>query len=136
MSKQGNAPLPLAKPESRLVERPWGGFRQYAHNEAVTVSLMTVAPGQRLSLQSHSGRAELWIALDEGALIQVEDEVFAAEAGAEIWIPAGARHRLSSSGPAVRVLEIAFGDWQQDDIRRYADDYDRPDAGEQGQSTR
>jgi mannose-1-phosphate guanylyltransferase/mannose-6-phosphate isomerase len=30
----------------------------------------------------------------------------------------------------VRVLEVAFGNWQQGDIERYADDYARPDQGE------
>ena len=43
---------------------------------------------------------------------------------------AGARHRLGSSGGTVRVLEVAFGNWQQEDIRRYEDDYDRPAEGE------
>ena len=53
-----------------------------------------------------------------------------AEAGDEIWIPGGAKHRLSSRGPAVRFLEVAFGNWQQEDIRRYEDDYQRPETGE------
>lgn len=123
-------PIPAAQPAVALVERPWGVFRQYAHNQPVTVSLMTVAPGQQLSLQSHTGRAELWIVLDDGARVQVGDQVQHPHAGDEIWIPAGARHRLSSSGPAVRVLEVAFGNWQQADITRYADDYARPEQGE------
>lgn len=130
MSESDRGALPDAKPAGRQVIRPWGSFMQYAHNEEVTVSLMMVAPGQRLSLQSHTRRAELWIVLDEGALIQVDDDVFEAEAGDEIWIPAGAKHRLSSRGPAVRVLEVAFGDWRQDDIMRFGDDYDRPATGE------
>lgn len=123
-------PIPPEKPEPDFVERPWGSFKQYAHNQEVTVSLMTVKPGQRLSLQSHTGRAELWIVLDEGAAVQVDDETHYPAAGDEIWIPANARHRLSSTGPAVRVLEVAFGNWQQADITRYADDYARPDQGE------
>jgi mannose-1-phosphate guanylyltransferase/mannose-6-phosphate isomerase len=90
---------------------------------------MTVKPGQRLSLQSHTGRAELWIVLDPGAEIQVNDETLHPAQGDEIWIPAGARHRLSSTGPAVRVLEVAFGNWQQEDITRYDDDYHRPAQG-------
>ena len=122
--------IPSEMPASRQVIRPWGSFMQYAHNQAVTVSLMTVAPGQRLSLQAHRDRAELWIALDDGALVQVGDQIIEAEAGAEIWIPAGVQHRLSSSGPATRVLEVAFGSWRQDDIQRYADDYQRPSTGE------
>ncbi len=136
MSEFITKPIPAAKPRSRQVIRPWGSFRQYANNEEVTVSLMTVAPGQRLSLQAHSARAELWIVLDEGALIQVDDDIIEPEAGAEIWIPAGAKHRLSSRGPQVRVLEVAFGNWQQEDIKRYDDDYQRPAAGEQAQSAR
>lgn len=122
--------IPQEAPPVAFVERPWGSFRQYAHNTPVTVSLMTVLPGQRLSLQSHTGRAELWIVLDEGAIIEVDDVVYHPPVGAEIWIPAHARHRLSSTGGTVRVLEVAFGNWQQADITRYADDYARPAEGE------
>jgi mannose-1-phosphate guanylyltransferase/mannose-6-phosphate isomerase len=110
--------------------RPWGSFKQYAFNEDVTVSLMTVAAGQRLSLQSHTGRAELWIVLDDGAEVQVGETVIHPKAGDEIWIPANTKHRLASLGASARVLEVAFGNWQQADITRYADDYCRPDQGE------
>jgi len=123
-------PIPSSPPQVSSVIRPWGSFRQYAHNNEVTVSLMEVRAGQRLSLQSHTARAELWIVLDEGAVIQIDDTVHHPRAGDELWIPAGARHRLSSSGPAVRVLEVAFGNWQQEDITRYEDDYQRPETGE------
>ncbi|MFZ1397001.1 MAG: phosphomannose isomerase type II C-terminal cupin domain [Candidatus Promineifilaceae bacterium] len=130
MSAYVTKPIPAQKPEVAFVERPWGSFKQFANNEDVTVSLMTVKPGQRLSLQSHTGRAELWIALDNGAIVQVNDDIFYPQAGDEIWIPANARHRLGSNGPAVRVLEVAFGNWQQADIARYDDDFDRPEQGE------
>ena len=123
-------PIPDEKPDVPLIVRPWGSFRQYAHNAETTVSLMTVSPDQQLSLQSHTGRAELWIVLDEGAVVQVGDHVHHPEAGEEIWIPANARHRLGSAGPTVRVLEVAFGDWQQADIIRYDDNYARPHVGE------
>jgi mannose-6-phosphate isomerase len=122
--------IPTVAPAVRTVVRPWGSFEQYAHNRSVTVSLMTVEPGARLSLQSHAGRAELWIVLDEGAAVQVGDELLQPKAGERVWIPAETPHRLASTGPAVRVLEVAFGDWQQGDIRRYDDDYSRPSTGE------
>ncbi len=87
---------------------------------------MTVLPGERLSLQSHIGRAELWIVIDKGATVQVGNEIKEYNAGDEIWIPAGERHRLSCKGDTpVRVLEVAFGNWQQNDIQRYEDDYIR-----------
>ena len=130
MSEYVTKPIPPEKPPVASVVRPWGSFNQYAFNQEVTVSLMTVLPGQRLSLQSHTGRAELWIVLDDGCEIQVDEQIFHPQANAEIWIPANSKHRLSSTGPTVRVLEVAFGNWQQADITRYADDYQRPDQGE------
>ncbi len=123
-------PIPPEKPPISFVERPWGSFKQYANNEEVTVSLMAVKAGQRLSLQSHTGRAELWIVLDDGAAVQIGEEIIHPKAGDELWIPANTKHRLSSAGPAVRVLEVAFGNWQQEDITRYDDDYNRPEQGE------
>lgn len=123
--------IPELKPAIPVVERPWGSFNQYAFNTECTVSLLTVKPGQRLSLQSHTGRAELWIVIDDGALIQVDDHIGIYRAGEEVWIPVNVRHRLSCTGDKpVRVLEVTFGNWQQADITRYEDDYDRPKVGE------
>jgi len=126
MSKYTTKPIPENKPLAAFVTRPWGSFKQYANNQDCTVSLMSVLPGERLSLQSHTGRAELWIVIDDGAVVQLGDQETEYMAGDEIWIPANERHRLSCKGnQPVRVLEVAFGNWQQDDIERYADDYKR-----------
>ncbi len=125
--------IPAEKPAVAEVIRPWGSFRQYAHNEEVTVSLMHVKKGERLSLQSHTGRAELWIVLSDGAKVEVGDKVLYPQQGDEIWIPAEAPHRLSNvhvDNAVVSVLEVAFGNWQQEDIERYQDDYQRPEKGE------
>src|SRR5207244_7757144 len=94
MSNDVTKPIPAAKPPVKFVERPWGSYKQFAHNQPVTVSLMTVLPGQRLSLQSHTGRAELWIVLDDGAVVQVGEETRTYNAGDEIWINANEKHRL------------------------------------------
>jgi mannose-6-phosphate isomerase len=126
MSEYNTKPIPAEKPEPSFVSRPWGTFFQYANNEDCTVSLMTVLPGQRLSLQSHTGRAELWIVIDNGAIVQVGDDISEYKAGDQIWIPANERHRLTNeSETPIRVLEVAFGNWQQEDIKRYDDDYKR-----------
>jgi len=131
MTNYVTKPIPPEKPPIKSVQRPWGSFNQYAFNEDVTVSLMVVNSGQRLSLQSHTGRAELWIVLDDGAAVQLGEQITYPKVGDEVWIPANSKHRLTSTGPAVRVLEVAFGNWQQDDITRYEDDYKRPEQGEQ-----
>lgn len=132
MSNYVTKPIPAEKPQVPFIERPWGAFKQYAFNQDVTVSLMTVLPGQRLSLQSHTGRAELWIVMDSGAIIQVNEDIRTYNAGDEVWIPANAKHRLSgpANGSPVRVLEVAFGNWQQADITRYEDDFRRPAQGD------
>lgn len=131
MNRYVTKPIPAEKPPVALVERPWGSFKQFAHNRDCTVSLMSVLPGQRLSLQSHTGRAELWIVIDNGAVVQVGDATRECRAGDEIWIPALEKHRLANVGQRpVRVLEVAFGNWQQEDITRYADDFQRPARGD------
>lgn len=130
MTEYITKPIPDDKPETLLVTRPWGSFKQYANNEAVTVSLMTVNAGQRLSLQSHTARAELWIALDDHAIVQVGEAVVHASKGQEFWIPPNTKHRLMGGEQSSQVLEVAFGNWQQADITRYEDDYNRPDQGE------
>lgn len=118
-------------PKIHFISRPWGSFKQYAHNEPCTVSLMTVRPGERLSLQSHVDRAELWIVLDRGVEVTVGDKRLRPEPGEEIWIQANQKHRLAGIGDApARVLEVAFGDWQQNDITRFEDDYNRLEVGE------
>ena len=131
MTNYVTKPIPAEKPPVSFVERPWGSFRQYAFNSECTVSLMTVLPGQRLSLQSHTGRAELWIVIDDGAVVQVGESERVYQAGEEIWIPANEKHRLACNpgNTPVRVLEVAFGNWQQADITRYADDYRRREEG-------
>src|SRR5687768_283938 len=89
-------------------ERPWRRFEQFVHNEAVTVKIITVAPHQRLSLQRHTLRDELWQVIDGPADVEVEGQANSVDAGGRAWIPRGSTHRLGNRGTAaVRVLEIA-----------------------------
>lgn len=111
-----------------VAERPWGHFQQFATNEPVTVKTITVNPGHRLSLQTHGHRAEMWHILEGVADIQVGEERWTASRGDMVWVPPGALHRLGNSGSSVvRVLELAFGDFDEADITRLEDDYTRCD---------
>lgn len=124
-------PIPDSKPPVSRVERPWGSFSQYAFNQDVTVSLMEVEPGKRLSQQSHTARGELWTVFGDGEEVLVGDEIFQAKTGDEFWIPANTKHRLVCRSPQlVLVLETTFGNWQQADITRYEDDFNHPELGE------
>jgi mannose-6-phosphate isomerase len=115
-------------PEEYREERPWGGFPRPVQNEPCTVKVLTVDPGHRLSLQSHEHRAELWTFLDPGGIAEVDGEERHLGPGEQVWIPVGARHRLATAADApgpVRVLELGFGKFDEDDIVRYDDEYGR-----------
>lgn len=110
-----------------VVERPWGQFQQFASNLTCTVKVMTVNPGTRLSLQKHSHRDEMWQVLDVPIDVQVDDRQWTAQVGEIIWVPNGAVHRISNvdgQRPG-RLLEIAFGQFDEEDIERLQDDFAR-----------
>lgn len=118
--------LPDPRGEIITSERPWGRFQQFTTNESTTVKIITVDPGERLSLQTHRLRAEFWQVLDGPLVVTVGDESWSAEAGERVWVPRGAVHRLGNPGSApARVLEISFGEFVEDDIHRLEDDYRR-----------
>ena len=108
------------------VERPWGSFQQFVSNEHVTVKVITVMPGHRLSLQTHSHRGEFWQVLDVPIEVTVDDRTWSAQVGESVWVPCGSVHRMANQGERPgRLLEIAYGDFDEADIVRLEDDYAR-----------
>jgi mannose-6-phosphate isomerase-like protein (cupin superfamily) len=106
--------------------RPWGDFQQFTFNQESTVKVITVAPGQRLSLQRHQHRGEMWQILDASLEVTVGSDTWLAQAGELVWIPQGTTHRAANSAEdSVRLLEVAFGVFDEDDIERLEDDYRR-----------
>jgi len=109
-----------------IIERPWGRYREYARNEPCTVWIVEMKPGESGSLQSHQNFDELWIMLTDGGEVQVGDEVKEVNAGDEIFIPKGTKHRLSNHGDGLfRMMEVAYGEVQDEDKVRYEDRYGR-----------
>jgi mannose-6-phosphate isomerase len=106
-------------------ERPWGRFDCYAFNEACTVKVIEVEAGAVLSLQRHRHRDELWVALDPGLTFRIGEEEHAAEVGEPHLVPAGTIHRVHGGERAGRFLEVAFGEFDEDDIERLEDAYGR-----------
>lgn len=118
----------MYKLTSIRTDKPWGNFIQYVLNDKCTVKVLTCDPGQKLSLQRHRYRDELWVALDSGAIVSLDGRSFSIDVGTEVWLPAGSIHRLSCSSSAttsVRVLEISLGNFSEDDIERLDDMYAR-----------
>lgn len=106
-------------------KRPWGGFEQFTHNEKSTVKILTVNPKKRLSLQFHKKREEFWRVLDGQVKVTIGDKTVKAKTGDEFVIPKKTNHRLEGLNKTGKILEIAFGDFDENDIVRLEDDYGR-----------
>jgi mannose-6-phosphate isomerase-like protein (cupin superfamily) len=104
--------------------RPWGKFEQYTLNQKTTIKIITVKKGGILSLQSHKKREELWIALDNGLVAEINGKKTKLKKGQKIIVPRGAKHRISAKSTA-RFLEISFGHFDENDIKRFEDKYGR-----------
>lgn len=61
------------------------------------------------------------------AEVVLNDQVYTLPAGAAIYIPQGAKHRLrNTTNEVVEVVEVQVGTYfGEDDIIRYEDDYKR-----------
>ncbi|HEY5589284.1 MAG TPA: phosphomannose isomerase type II C-terminal cupin domain [Candidatus Paceibacterota bacterium] len=106
-------------------ERPWGFFRRFTHNTPSTVKIISVKPNEDLSLQSHSKREEFWHVIKGSGVFQLGDDKHNVEVGSEQYVPLETKHKISSGSDGIEVLEIALGDFDEDDIIRYEDKYGR-----------
>ncbi len=106
-------------------KRPWGSFEKFNENERCTVKLLYIKPGSRLSLQYHNKRKEFWKIIKGSGTVEVQDKKSTLSEGDNIIIPSGAKHRIQASSSGCTVLEISYGSFDEDDIVRIEDDYDR-----------
>lgn len=108
-------------------ERPWGRWCVLDRGRGYQVKLLEVRPGQRLSLQYHRHRSEIWVQVAGTALVTVGEKSFSPLPLQPVVIPVGAVHRLGNPGKdLLRIIEVQQGDWiSEDDIVRLEDDYRR-----------
>lgn len=111
----------------REVHRPWGSYDSVDMGERFQVKRIKVKPGARLSLQSHTQRAEHWIVVSGTARVTRDNDVFELHANQSTYIPIGAKHRLENPGTdMLELIEVQSGDYLgEDDIVRYEDVYGR-----------
>ena len=107
--------------------RPWGYYRVlYEHGPNVKVKELVVDPGQRLSMQRHQHRSELWFiaagtasvfSLDEGG-----ESIFVADCreNQNFMVFQGRWHQLATLGDSLlKIVEIQYGDrCVEEDIER------------------
>jgi mannose-6-phosphate isomerase-like protein (cupin superfamily) len=106
-------------------KRPWGAFRRFTNNILSTVKIITVKPNEQLSLQSHKKRSEFWRVISGDGIFEIDGRKYIVEKGIEKEIKIGAKHRMQAGSDGMEVLEIATGDFDENDIVRYEDKYGR-----------
>lgn len=113
--------------EHKIVFRPWGSYQGIDAGDGYQVKHIMVKPGGRLSLQSHTKRAEHWVVVQGTARVTCDDKVFLLHENQSTYIPVGARHRLENTGTMpLRLIEVQSGTYLgEDDIVRYDDAYGR-----------
>lgn len=108
-------------------DRPWGRFEVLLDTADFKSKRISVLPGQKLSYQSHTKRAEHWIIVKGIAEVVLNDKTIPLKAGEHVYIPLGAKHRIGNPGKEpMEFIEVQTGSYfGEDDIVRYSDDYGR-----------
>lgn len=108
-------------------ERPWGGYTILEETDApICVKVLTIKPKARLSMQTHEKRAERWFILDAGIVVNIDDEVTVTKPGDVVYVGIGQKHRITNvSNRLARIVELMYGEYDEDDITRIEDDYGR-----------
>lgn len=107
-------------------DRAWGSFYVLLDEEGVKVKKIVVKSGERLSLQLHKKRKELWYVIEGFGTMQIGNDEFSIETGDKVTIDKYEVHRVRNSGLIdLVIIEVQTGNCQEDDIIRIEDDYGR-----------
>jgi cytidyltransferase-like protein len=102
-------------------ERPWGYYRILHEVPGTKVKELTVSPGQTLSMQRHSSRAEYWQVSEGRCVVEGEGKrQTSLETHDSYHIPTNEWHRLYNPfDQPCRIVEIQYGpNCVEEDIER------------------
>jgi mannose-6-phosphate isomerase len=105
--------------------RDWGSFIRFTKELPSTVKILMVNPGEAFSLQKHQKREEGWYVISGNGIIQIGNEKTPVVVGKSYFIPKDTLHRLEAGNEKLVVLEVSFGEFDEDDITRLEDRYGR-----------
>lgn len=113
----------------KTCERPWGSFKNHHSMPGVHLKTLHVEAGAKLSLQRHKNRSETWVLVSGDAQAVFGDSVedlstIELKINEPYYVPAGKIHRLSSNHGGV-LVEISYGQFDEEDIERFEDEYGR-----------
>lgn len=116
------------------VHRPWGKYHVIGASEGFKIKLITVKPGESLSLQMHHHRSEHWVVVSGTGIVNKDNREYAISTNESTYILPGEKHRLHNPGTQdLVIVEVQCGAiLSEDDIVRYDDKYGRNLFNEEG----
>lgn len=107
------------------INKPWGNFQILYQEPTITIKILTVKAGHRLSLQTHQKRDEFWLVIEGDPSMQLGHVLIKMESSKFYPIPKIVPHRLIANKKDCRVLEVSYGEFDEEDVIRHEDDYGR-----------
>ncbi len=107
--------------------KPWGHYTNLYQDERTLIKIIHVNPKQKLSLQSHEFRNELWFCKKGVGKVTYDGREFTLKEEETITIQKQKKHRLENcTNSALEIIEIQYGEHiSEEDIIRYKDHYGR-----------
>jgi mannose-1-phosphate guanylyltransferase/mannose-6-phosphate isomerase len=113
--------------EHVITNRPWGHYENISSNKSHKIKKLTVMPGKKLSLQSHTKRSEHWVVISGVATVIKNNKEFILNKDESTFIPVNVKHRLANTSKTpLIIIEVQTGKYfGEDDIKRFDDIYGR-----------
>jgi mannose-6-phosphate isomerase-like protein (cupin superfamily) len=108
-------------------DKPWGGYIILDQGPGYLVKKLVINPDQRLSLQRHKHRAEVWAVASGYGVLDIGPTKRDLFPGQNAYITEGVWHRVRADFESqLMIIETWLGDeLSEDDIERKEDDYGR-----------
>jgi mannose-1-phosphate guanylyltransferase len=113
--------------DTSIVKKPWGHYKDLHREETLVCKKLTILPGERISLQIHKLRSEMWFIKSGHGILTIDSVETIAYEGDIINIRPNQAHRIfnTSFNVPLVIYEMQCGICKEDDIVRIADDYGR-----------
>jgi len=111
---------------NKIILKPWGKEILLEKKRNYWIKKLFVRHGEKLSLQSHQERFEIWVVLSGKVEAIKGNSHFLLKAGDVFKVNKQEKHRIIGTRFIDSwILEIAFGRVRENDIVRFEDDYGR-----------
>lgn len=113
--------------DHEIFNKPWGFYKSTMLSKYVQSKIITIFPGEELSLQEHKQREEHWIIIKGNGKVILGASEIEAHPGKYIFIPKETKHKIINNGTeSIIFSEIQLGEYfGEDDIIRHSDKYGR-----------